>query len=42
MVKLVSGGIDLTKVLEEAPHGKYLKNYSQINGTRIKKYGGDA
>jgi hypothetical protein len=26
------------KILDENPHGKYLKNYSQINGLGIQKW----
>jgi hypothetical protein len=36
MVNLASGGIALMKVLDSPPHGKILKNSSQINGSRIQ------
>jgi hypothetical protein len=34
----LSGGIALMKILDSPPHGKILKNSSQINGSRIKKW----
>jgi hypothetical protein len=38
MVKLVNGGIALIKVIDEAPHGNNLKNYSQTNGPGTQKW----
>jgi hypothetical protein len=38
MVKLISGGEALMKILDSTPHGKNLKNSSQINGLGIQKW----
>jgi hypothetical protein len=35
--EILSGGITLMKILDSTPHGKSLKNSSQINSSRIKK-----
>jgi hypothetical protein len=39
-VNIVSGGESLINILDSTPHGKILKNPSQINGLGIKKNGG--
>jgi hypothetical protein len=36
-VKPLSGGIYLMKIPNSTPHGKKIKNASQINGLGIKK-----